>query len=223
MTHRKQPKSSLKPSSKAQLTPSQSTQRATVVSTETSMAGFFHQEIEAAVGKQGIDLSVHTKSYVVNLLAQYSQAGALHTSKDETLAMLYLRSQQVPHEERVRMLRRLGDLALCISGWFADSLNRKVVDVDYYINMGGGAYGALASIFEQKRDADVFVNLYDELARKFANVVEVLNEVSEGTGSKDASMLRLYDRWMKTGSDRMHRILVERGVVPNRTLKTTPQ
>jgi hypothetical protein len=36
-------------------------------------------------------------------------------------------------------------------------------------------------------------------------------------------MLRIYDRWMKTGSDRMHRILIERGVVPNRTLKTTPQ
>ena len=223
MTHRKQTKSSLKPSSKAQLTPPRSAPHGTVVSTETSMAGFFHQEIEAAVGNQGIDLSIHTKSYVVNLLAQYSQAGALHTSKDETLAMLYLRSQQVPHEERVRMLRRLGDLALCISGWFADSLNRKVVDVDYYINMGGGAYGALASIFEQKRDADVFVDLYDELARKFAKVVEVLNEVSEGTGSKDASMLRLYDRWMKTGSDRMHRILVELGVVPNRTIKTTPQ
>jgi hypothetical protein len=190
---------------------------------EASMVGFFHKEIESAVESQGVKLSAHTKSYVVNLLSQYSQASAMHTKEDDTLAMLYLRSQQVAPEERVRMLRRLGDLALCVSGWFADSLNRKVVDVDYYISMGGGAYGTLASIFEQKRDATVFVELYDELARKFPKVVEVLNEVSEGTGSRDASMLRLYDRWMKTGSDRMHRILCERGIVPNRTIKTTPQ
>jgi hypothetical protein len=187
------------------------------------MVGFFQKEIESAASSQGVELSVHTKSYVVNLLSQYSQAATMHQADDDTLAMLYLRSQQVSHEERVRMLRRLGDLALCVSGWFADSLNRKVVDVDYYISMGGGAYGTLASIFERKRDAEVFVELYDELARKFGRVVEVLNEVSEGSGSRDTSMLRLYDRWLKTGSERMHRILCERGIVPNRTLKPTPQ
>lgn len=221
MTRRRQRKDSSVPKSVAPKVVSQSP----TVLTQASMTGFFHQEIEAAVGNQGVKLSAHTKSYVVNLLSEYSQTSALHQPKgdDNTLAMLYLRSQQVSHEERVRMLRRLGDLALCVSGWFADSLNRKIVDVDYYISMGGGAYGTLASIFEQKRDADVFVNLYDELARKFAKVVEVLNEVSEGTGSRDASMLRLYDRWMKTGSDRMHRILCERGIVPNRTIKSTPQ
>ena len=195
------------------------------VVTEASMVTFFHKEIESVVESQGVKLSDHTKSYVVNLLSEYSNAAALHQQTDDnnTLAMLYLRSQQVSHEERVRMLRRLGDLSLCVSGWFADSLNRKVVDVDYYISMGGGAYSTLASIFERKPEASVFVELYDELARKFSMVVEVLNEVSEGTGSRDTSMLRLYDRWMKTGSERMHRILCERGIVPNRTLKPTPQ
>lgn len=190
--------------------------------THESMSGFFFKEVETVVGNQGVKLSDHTKSYVANLLTEYSAANALHQKGDnDTLAMLYLRSQHVAPEERVRMLRRLGDLALCISGFFADSLNRKVVDVDYYISMGGGAYGSLASIFGQRRDADVFVDLYDELARKFTQLVEVLNEVSEGTGSKDQSMLRLYDRWLKTGSDRMHRMLCDRGVIPNTTVKRT--
>jgi hypothetical protein len=138
--------------------------------------------------------------------------------------MLYLRSQQVPAEERVRLLRRLGDMALCISGFFADSLNRKVVDQDYYIQMGGAAYGTLAATFDKKGNgADVFVELYDELARKFSSLVEVLNEVSEGVSGRDQSMLRIYDRWLKTGSDRMHRMLIERGVLPNTTLKKTFQ
>src|SRR4051812_48337600 len=91
-----------------------------------SMAGFFHKEVETAVDKQRISVSAHTKSYVVNVLTEYSSAEALHPqSNDDTLAMLYLRAQQAPTEERVRLLRRLGDMALCISGFFADSLNRK--------------------------------------------------------------------------------------------------
>jgi hypothetical protein len=196
-----------------------------IVTSENSMSGFFQQEVETAVGNQRLKVSDHTKSYIVSVLTEYSSAQTLHgsSSPNDTLAMLYLRSQQVPMEERVRLLRRLGDMALCISGFFADSLNRKVVDIDYYIQMGGGAYGSLAAIFDNKRDASVFVDLYDEMARKFSALVEVLNEVSEGVSGRDQSMLRIYDRWLKTGSDRMHRMLVERGVLPNTTLKRTFQ
>ena len=77
--------------------------------------------------------------------------------------------------------------------------------------------------FDGRREAAVFSELYNELARKFAKLVEVLNEVSEGMSGADQSMLRLYDRWLKTGSDRMHRILVEKGIVPNTTVKRTFQ
>ena len=45
---------------------------------------------------------------------------------------------------RFELLKKLGDRSLYISGFFADSLQRKVVDVDYYAEMGGVAYGALA-------------------------------------------------------------------------------
>jgi len=191
--------------------------------TQSSMNGFFLQEIESAVDKQGVKISEHSKSYVVNVLSDYTHAHKLHAPNSETLAMLYLRSQQVGGEERIQTLKRLGDMALCISGFFADSLNRKIVDVDYYISMGGSAYGSLATMYEAKREAAVFGVMYAELARKFAKLVEVLNEVSEGLSGADQSMLRLYDRWLKTGSDRMHRILVEKGVIPNRTVKRNLQ
>jgi hypothetical protein len=34
-------------------------------------------------------------------------------------------------------------------------------------------------------------------------------------------LLRLYERWLKTGSRRSGQLLVERGVVPNSSLKST--
>jgi hypothetical protein len=47
--------------------------------------------------------------------------------------------------------------------------------------MGGGAYGSLASMFEARREAAVFSELYDELARKFSLNTGIDVAASPGT------------------------------------------
>ena len=37
-------------------------------------------------------------------------------------------------------LKQIGDVSLFVSGFFSDSLRRKLVDVDYYVSIGGVAY-----------------------------------------------------------------------------------
>jgi hypothetical protein len=50
----------------------------------------------------------------------------------------------------------------------------------------------------------------------------VLSEVSERTFcASNADLLRLYEKWLKTGSRRSGQLLVERGVVPNASITTT--
>ena len=73
-------------------------------------------------------------------------------------------------------LRQVGDLSLFISGFFSDSLNRSLVDVDYYIQLGEHAYGSLA-----RQGDGTFGDVFDELAGKFPAFVDVLGEVSERT------------------------------------------
>jgi hypothetical protein len=192
--------------------------------TGESMAGFFTRNLEDASGRHGVKISDFTKSYVVGVLTDYSKTEAMHpVGEPDTLAMLYLKSQHAQSEERLRLLRRLGDLALCVSGFFANSLNRKVVDVDYYITMGSGAYNGIASIFERKREAEVFAELYGELASKFAALVDILNEVSESTGPQQQTTLRLYDRWLKTGSERLRKMLADQGIVASPLITRTFQ
>ena len=51
--------------------------------------------------------------------------------------------------------------------------------------------------------------------------MDVLTLVSERTGvtaSSEGDMLRLYERWLRTGSVRDGQRLVERGLVPNRSI-----
>jgi hypothetical protein len=90
------------------------------------------------------------------------------------------------------------------------------VDVDYYVNIGGSAYTALS-----RRETDTLSPVFAELADKFVAFVDVLSEVSERSAcSSNRDLLRLYERWLKTGSLRSGQLLAERGVVPNASLRS---
>ena len=107
-------------------------------------------------------------------------------------------------------LRSLGDFSLFVSGFFADSFPRRTVDIDYYVSMGEYAYGSLS-----RQDRDAFAEVFGELSRKFVGYTDVLSDVSEQTGSaSSADSLRLYEKWLKTGSARDGHRLMERGIVP---------
>ncbi len=111
-------------------------------------------------------------------------------------------------------LRSVGDVSLFVAGFFSDSLNRKLVDVDYYVKLGGRAYESL-SHFERETFAPAFA----ELAGSFLAFVDVLNDVSERCAvASNANVLRLYEKWLRTGSRRDGQRLVERGIVPNASI-----
>jgi hypothetical protein len=114
-------------------------------------------------------------------------------------------------------LKQVGDVSLFMSGFFSDSFRRKLVDVDYYVTIGGYAYNALSRV-----ESETFSSVFAELGEKFGAFVDVLAEVSERTScASNADLLRLYEKWLKTGSPRSGQLLVERGVVPNMSLRST--
>jgi hypothetical protein len=131
----------------------------------------------------------------------------------EPLAFILKRAQESSGQERLRELKKLGDVSLYTSGFFGDSLSRKLVDTDYYIAMGGRAYGILSSLH---RDATLG-ELYQELADKFVRFVDLLAEVADRSAvGTNKGLIKLYERFMRTGSERVGRVLSERGVLPMR-------
>jgi hypothetical protein len=183
-----------------------------------SIRGFFRDLVARAIENQRAQVQPFTELYLVNLLHEFLASEALYVqSEDGTwqqkpLAFLLKEALDEAGPARLRLLRRLGDTSLFISGFFPDSLARRssLVDVDYYIAMGGRAYDAVARHAMER-------SLWEELADKFRLLVDLLNEVSERTlASTDAGVVRLYERWLKTGSDRLASLLVRQGVVPRR-------
>ena len=182
---------------------------------------FFHESVTSAVNNQQVEATGEAVHYIVNLLTLFARSEALfeHTRDGlmlRPLAAFYCEAVEAPtREQRNAALRRLGDIALFISGVFTNSLNGKLVDVDYYIAMGGSAYGTLSDHVRGSARARAAADVFDELASKFVAFVDVLGEVSENTHvGSDADLLRVYDVWLKSGSNRAARKLRRHGIVP---------
>lgn len=177
---------------------------------------FFREQLEKALEHQRVATSAFTEFYLVNLLAGCVGGDPLPPPEpgyDEMpLALLLARALESSRRDRTRLLRALGDSALFTSGFFADRLNRGLVDLGYYRNLGGQAYLRLA------RDDSGFEwsgSVFSELATRFSQFADVLAEVAESSRLVgDRSILALYERWVQTGSRRAAALLAERGITP---------
>jgi hypothetical protein len=182
-----------------------------------SAAEYFKELVEGALAHQRLTAGELTSFYVVNLLTGFLQQPADAEAEARPLAIRLVEAFDAAGMRQRDSLKQIGDLSLFISGFFADSLHRKLVDVDYYVSIGGRAYTALS-----RYETDTFSPVFAELAENFIGFVDVLSEVSERTScSSNTDLLRLYERWLKTGSRRSGQLLAERGVVPTMSARTS--
>jgi hypothetical protein len=186
-----------------------------------NLADYFRTSIDAVISRQRVDVDPHAAHYVVNLLTLFSRSEELYEDHGESYGLRPLALMMADAAEartvveRNYALQRIGDVALFISGFFADGLADKAVDVDYYIYMGGSAYGSLSVEVRRTFRGRAFADIYRELAEKFQVLVDVLNEVrDEARGESDRDLLRTYEIWLKTGSQRARNLLADNGIVP---------
>jgi hypothetical protein len=174
-----------------------------------SLEAFFQSEVDRACRDEGIETDRLTEHYLVHLLAAY----AAQPIEDRPLAPQLLQAIGAPPRERRTALRTIGDTSLFLSGFWGESLGGKLVDVDYYIDMGGIAYGELA---RGCGGAEPYSAVFQELAAHFVRFVEVLMTISRRTARarNDRDLVRIYERWLQTRSGWAARRLAEAGVMP---------
>lgn len=180
---------------------------------------YFSEVVSLAIKQRGIRTLPLVENYLVEMLEFFMSTSHLFNEnssdgkrKQETLAEMYFKATVDPI--RIDLLKKLGDTALYVSGFFGDSLNRKVVDVDYYAEMGGSAYGLIAKNISEES----FAEMYNEFSDRFLEFVDVLTYISqEALIQTNDDLLRLYDRYIITGSS------LARDQILNKGLLTTYQ
>lgn len=187
-----------------------------------SLEDWFRQSLTGAMQARKVEAAQSTEHYMVQLLTGFAHADRFYEYVEGSgyqlrpLAGIMASAFEAPSlEERHHMLRRLGDLALFIAGFFAEYLHRRPVDVGYYSKMGETAYGMLTDLPAPNRHSQALAEVFTELTAKFRQFVDVLNEIAhQAHPENERDLLRLYEQWLKSGSPRAAERLRALGLQP---------
>ena len=183
---------------------------------------FFHGKITEASRHLNVKLEEHVEFYLVNLLSQFVKTTAVSGDEDDDilstpLALMLKRALEAPTDRQPHLYRRLGDASLYVSGFFQDYFNRKTFDINYYMTMGASAYEQASSLTRGQTRDDGLHETMDSLSRNFIQVVDVVAQASDSSAmQQDSSLLVLYDRWNRSGSERLRVLLEDKGIHPIR-------
>ena len=172
---------------------------------DKSLNEYFHDSVNSAIKNQRVDASDETIHYLVNILTAFSRSDYFYQKTEEgfdqkPLASMYLKAfLESSLSNRVRILRKMGDTALFVAGFFSESFDRRAINSDYYIAMGGNAYSGISAVMGKRFKNKAGQQLFDDLTQKFVDFVDVLNEVSKhNTMYNNLDIMRLHEYWCKT-------------------------
>ncbi len=182
-----------------------------------SLYDFFQTEMARLVGSRGIP--VEAQLYLANLCARFTKADTLFVEQEgrrelEPLAFILKRATETTDEaQRMATLRHLGDVALYTSGFLSDRIEHKGLELGYFIQMGGLAYSSASDLAARNAGRRPLQSLYVALSTHFKAMVHVLWELAGRANGTSSNLLKAYDDWRRTGSERKERELVRAGFV----------
>jgi hypothetical protein len=179
------------------------------VTLAASVDEYFHEVVTDALSAVDVEASEPASWYLVGLLGEFTHARLT----DEPLGVKLHEHSNDPGE-RMKTLKHVGDTSLYVAGFFAESLSRSLVDVDYYVGLGQTAYARLSRQFSANRS---ITEVYAELADQFPRFVDVLTQVRKRIAIAELNattdITRLYEIWLRTRDAWVEKKLAAAGVL----------
>ena len=188
------------------------------------VAGYFAELVVGAAEERKVEANSAVTTYLASLLAGYAHPGSFtRHALDRPFTLLLAEALDSAGSERFERLRALGDGVLYIRGFFSEHLENRGVELGYVSSVGARAYdGAATMLRRQSGEKSSAPDLFGELAERFDAFVVLVSGVADrivaqsGAGS-DGGVLKLYERWLRTGSNELAAALGQRGLVPVRS------
>jgi len=193
-----------------------------VIVETAGLSQFFEKVVHESLHACRVEARAGTETYLVTLLEDFVKPQRPFERPISLLLDEALSEKNAG--ERFEKLRALGDGVLFAAGFFSECFERRGVDAKFVCAVGARAYGGVSEMLfgaELAREMDVF----GELSTKFDAFVLVISDVAEQTMSgprhyiSGQDVLRIYERWLKTGSERLAEALGEHGLAPSRAVK----
>ncbi len=198
------------------------------ISIAPNISTYFQEVLSDAIRVRRVEATDAASSYLVGLLCDYAHPSEESGSTFSQPLTFQLRDAlDADGPARFRRLRSLGDHVLYAIGFFRSHIEGRGADRRYVMTVGSTAYREAAVMMRMRGSrrpesdgAAAPPDVLSELAAKFDRFADVLADVAEGTlscGPRDErSVVKLYERWLKTGSSRLADELGSHGILPSR-------
>jgi len=191
-----------------------------VLDLSANLETFFHDVVDDAMRKKHVEATEAAEYYLVSLLTDYARPDARSCEAlERPLTLLLDEALHAPGQERFERLRVLGDGVLYVSGFFAAHLETRGVEVRYVASLGARAYdgaGKMLRASAAETGPDLFFELSDNFERFADLLASVAEKLSLAAAPTSQGLLKLYERWARTGSESIGSELMARGVLPLR-------
>ena len=194
------------------------------ISLDTSPDSYFCDILQEAARKSQFQIKEPVTIYLIDLLKTFIQPeklkvviGDKHITPFNTpLALIIGEIQEVQDDyKKQKALRMIGDYSLYYSGFFQDYFNNKSFGIDYYISIGQRAYYLL------KNQDKKLEETYASLSEHFTSYMDLVSEVSAHSPIKqNKDLLAVYERWTKSPSQKLTKILQDFGINPDQSFVT---
>ena len=136
--------------------------------------------------------------------------------REKILGMKLLEATQFGREEQRRTYKEVADMSLVVCGYFSESVNKKIVDTNYYSQLGKMAYSHLNQVTPTFLDIPSF---YSMLATCFENMTSLMMLLAAKNRAGNETNL-IFDKIMHSEQVSEKEMLVS-GVLPSPTNKVS--
>jgi len=153
----------------------------------------WHKLVSEAEQRAQRSLNEELQSYLVFLLQRFLNRPEM-TSR--VLALDYLKSFRISGQRQIGKLRDVGDICLLHAGFFPQRARRRRVSVNYYVDLGVGAYYQLHHNTAHRQG-----QLYEHLYEGFVPAMDVLQTMRNmGDSQPLLDPLTAHELWQHTNS-----------------------
>jgi hypothetical protein len=159
---------------------------------ESSLQVFFYDLLQEINRKSSTPLSNETIFYSSLVMDKYGESSQFFEkvdgkTREKILGLKLLEASNLPKDKMRASIKDVAETSLLVCGFFSDSLNRKIVDVKYYQELGMIAYSRLNAMEPKAYNVSSFYNL---VSKKFLDITTTMNlAASKSSADKDAAYL----------------------------------
>ncbi len=170
---------------------------------DSSELSQWHTLVQEAERDYGCQLDEAMQSYLVFTLMRFAKNQQLNA---KALALDYLNSHHLPNAIRSEQLRDIGDQCLLVSGLYPQSAEKRLVGVNYYVDLGRSAYQHISTVTQQG-----IAELYQQLAESFILLMDLLQTIRLYS-SPAMQPIAAMELWQQTGSRAAYKQISDNGI-----------